>query len=146
MDIVGALQLELAKLEAEVEADPRLRRIRRIRELLADYQGSERTNGAAPPPPRANQVRRRKVRLTRSGKPSKAEAIRQELIALLRNESAHRSRIFEHLKAKNLMGHEKNPLAQLSAYLSTWRDIVAHDDAGNWYLVEIKSQPSGAPR
>jgi hypothetical protein len=145
MNLIGALQQELAKLEAEVEADPRLRRIRRIKELLADYQGSEHTNGSALPPQRHPRVRR--IRMSGGSKaPSKAQTIRQELISLLREKPAHRTMIFEYLKTKNLMGHEKNPLAQLSAYLSSWRDIVTHDDAGNWSLVEMKAQPHGAQK
>jgi hypothetical protein len=32
------------------------------------------------------------------------------------------------------MGHEKNPLAALAAYLSGWKEFFDFDGKGNWSL------------
>jgi hypothetical protein len=67
---------------------------------------------------------------------TKAERIREELKLFLANGPKERSKILEHMKAQGLLGHEKDPAANLSAYLSRWRDLVVSAKGGKWELVE----------
>lgn len=65
----------------------------------------------------------------------KSDRIRDELRAFLDGGPQSRLEILAHLKSKGLMGDEKNPLAQLSAYLSKWRDeLVVPLGDGKWGL------------
>jgi hypothetical protein len=66
---------------------------------------------------------------------SKADKIRKELVIFLANGPQNRATILHHMKDKKLLGTEQNPLANLSAYLSRWKDLVTNDSEGNWALV-----------
>lgn len=74
---------------------------------------------------------------------SKAERIRQELKAFLAAGPKTRVEILDRLKAMNLMGYEKNPVANLSAYLSRWRDLVTRGDDEKWRLAPQTNEPPG---
>ena len=66
---------------------------------------------------------------------SKKEALRTEVTELLRREGRlHRAKILEHLVREKIMGHEKDPLAALAAYLSDNRDLFEPDGRGNFSL------------
>jgi hypothetical protein len=49
--------------------------------------------------------------------------------------SVHRKEILSHLQNAGLMGHERNPMAHLAAFLSGERDKFASDGRGNFTLV-----------
>ncbi len=68
-------------------------------------------------------------------KDSKAGSIRRALAKFLADGPKDRAEMLEHLKEQGLMGHEQNPAANLSAYLSRWRDLVEHAAGGKWQLV-----------
>jgi hypothetical protein len=136
-DFTTALERELQRLEGEIRQDPRVRRITQIRQLLADYQ-----NGGAPhnPAPTAaaptakvvvSAMRRRGQRVRLSKRANIRMAVKE---FLQEGGTMHRSVILKHLIGQNLMGHEKNPMAQLAAYLSSWRDLFAPDGQGNFTL------------
>lgn len=72
---------------------------------------------------------------------SKAGRIRAELKAFLAEGPKTQPEILGRLKAAQLMGTEKHPAANLSAYLSRWRDLVAPSSDGKWALV-VLSLPS----
>ncbi|HEX8168893.1 MAG TPA: hypothetical protein VF601_24280 [Beijerinckiaceae bacterium] len=82
------------------------------------------------------------------GEPTKQDRIRNELRTLLAERPRTRNDILEHLSARGIMGHEKDPLGNLAAYLSKWKDLVATDASGNWALVTPKTNepPSGGPQ
>lgn len=141
--VVDTLERELARLEAELRADPRYRRITRIKELIADYlsDGLPDLPGTQPVPLIRQAVPLRAVRDGEPRQNSKAAIIRNEIRSLLADKQRmHRSDILTHLVAKGLMGHEKSPLASLAAYLSDWKDMVAHDGQGNWFLTDPNSK------
>ena len=61
--------------------------------------------------------------------------MKAEITALLQQRGTiHRKEILSHLTAAGLMGHEKDPMASLAAYLSDWRDSFDPDGGGNWSL------------
>jgi len=142
-DFTAALERELGRLEGELEQDPRTRRIKQIRQLLADYRT---TNGpvalsaasisptGAPSRPHvaaspSSSRRRHRVRL------SKAASVRMAVRQLLTKEgTVHRREILKNLVEQQLMGHEKNPMVSLAAYLSDWKDDFASDGHGNFKL------------
>ena len=66
---------------------------------------------------------------------SKAEKIGKELAVYLSGGPHNRADILQHMVDKGLMGYEQNPIANLSAYLSRWKDFVTNDAEGNWALV-----------
>jgi hypothetical protein len=49
--------------------------------------------------------------------------------------SVHRKEILTHLQNTGLMGHERDPMANLAAFLSGERDKFASDGRGNFTLV-----------
>ena len=66
---------------------------------------------------------------------SKASLLKAEVTHLLDvRGTEHRQKILEHLVSKGLMGREKNPLANLAAYLSDNKDVFATDGRGNFSL------------
>ncbi len=141
-NIIPTLKAELTELEADLRADPRYRKMVRIRELLADYEAD---SGPRPPslfdklgtPP--SHIRERMT----ARAASKEARIKQELRALFGlHGSVHRTKILEHLIAKELMGHEKNPMAALAAYLSSWKEEFDFDGKGNWSL---RASPAPIP-
>jgi hypothetical protein len=74
-----------------------------------------------------------------SPKDSKAGRIRSALAKFLADGPKERAEMLIYLKGQDLMGHEQNPAANLSAYLSRWRDLVEHADDGKWQLVSTKA-------
>jgi hypothetical protein len=125
-DIVRSLKNELRQLESELRThDPRFVKIEHIKALLAVYEptsphalgrGKKASNGASPGV-------------------SKGERIRAEIERLLgANRSLHRSAILAHLVEVGLMGSEKQPMANLAAYLSRWTDDFVSDGRGNFQL------------
>ena len=147
--IVEALRRELAELQAELRSDPRFVKIQRIEDLLAVYEGDKpsanppivaQDAAQAPPPPTP-------PRQTGAKPQSKANEIRAAIAALLtEQQSQHRKVILDHLIAKGLMGHEKNPMAQLAAYLSDWRAEFKSDGQGNFSLAQGANAATSAVR
>lgn len=66
---------------------------------------------------------------------SKRERVRKELEKFLADGPKSRDAILAHMKEVGIMGSESNPLANLSSYLSYFRDFVESDGVGNWRLV-----------
>jgi hypothetical protein len=122
--IVDALQQELAQLDAELERDdPRYRKIKHIRGLLAEYSGK-----SEPKP-----VIERGADEAETF--SKKETVKREIEKFLRKEgSAHRSKILDMLVAKSLMGRESNPMQSLAIYLSGFSDLFVSEGQGVWRL------------
>lgn len=137
-EIIDALDRELRRLEAELAQDPRYRRIGRIRELLSDYRADQAPTFA---PTSAPTVRGRPA-IAGATEPSKATMIRTNVREYLQDKGApvHRGEILEHLTFHGLMEGHKNPMANLAAYLSEWRDEFEPDGRGNWSL---KESPQG---
>ena len=135
--LVTALQQELAQLEAELNADPRYRKATRIRELLADYLGQEQPQALARQP-QAVSAQTSPIRIL-TGIPvprSKKALVKNEIEQLLSEGPTHRKKILEVLESKGLMGHEKNPMASLAAYLSAFSDNFINDGFGTWSIRE----------
>jgi hypothetical protein len=128
-NFITVLKAEIAELEAELRADPRHRKLARLRETLAEYE-----------PPNASK--QPSLLLTPSEtiisgmmNGTKEAKIKAELTAIFKAKGPqHRTLLLEHLKQKGLMGHEKDPLASLAAYLSGWKDSFAFDGKGIWGL------------
>jgi hypothetical protein len=102
MTFIDALRQELHQVEGELEKDPKFRRAKRIRELLAEYEGI------------------RSVPVAAGQGAGKFAQIKQELTQLLQvTSSLHRKDLLDHLVKAGLMGHESDPMASLAHYLST---------------------------
>jgi hypothetical protein len=162
-DIVPALRSELQTLSAQVRglesavtaAQERLRkatdRAEKLKALLADYESEapvESTvsqtelpiNSKTETEPQADEAPDWKAS-------TKNARMEQEVTSLLSlRGSVHRSNILNHLVAKGIMGGEKNPLAQLAAFLSNRREVFVPDGRGNFCLrPRGHNEPSPAP-
>jgi hypothetical protein len=137
--LVTALQQELAQLEAELKADPRYRKATRIRELLADYIGQAQ--------PQTVSAQTSPIRIHRGiGLPrSKKALIKVEVEQLLLSGPTHRKKILEVLESKGLMGHEKDPMASLAAYLTAFSDNFVNNGSGTWSIRESSQAPKREP-
>jgi hypothetical protein len=129
-DLVTALRSELAALERELQSDARYVKVQRIRELLTAYAPVKDITSKPTPKQRRGRIRRKAARL-----PSKAQRVLHEVEALLMTRGRlHRKEILAHLVSKGLMGKEKTPMANLAAYLSSWRARFETDGKGNFKL------------
>jgi len=97
-------------------------------------------------PPRGDVPGKAHVR-EKDASVSKAARVKVETSVLLRERgSVHRQKILEHLIGLGVMGHEKNPLASLAAYLSDNRDLFVTDGKGTFALRQTGHQePSPTP-
>lgn len=131
MKLIENLLREKEQLEKDIREnpDPRVQKLTKVEELIAVYAPSSARKPLRilPRPGTSNE---------NQGRPkSKASRIRSEVTELLANQGAtHRKAILNHLVAKELMGHEKNPMASLAAYLSEWRKDFVSDGDGNFSL------------
>lgn len=130
-NVVSALRQELATLEADLSADPRYRKIERIRALLAEYEadvGANETDILS-----ANVAPRRKERTRPLN--SKTERVREIIKSvLIERGTVHRSELLKVLTGKGIMGSEKDPMASLAAYLSDFKDDFRNVGTGQWAL------------
>ena len=78
---------------------------------------------------------------------TKATLLKAEITHLLDvRGTEHRQKVLEHLVSKGLMGHEKNPMANLAAFLSDNKDLFATDGRGNFSLRRVgRQEPAPAP-
>ena len=134
-NVPSVLKAELAFLQRELERDPRFRRMRKIQDLLADYE-----------PPVDSTVNLKAAPLVVGAKErptTKAGKIRHEIRALMEERGVvSRGVILDHLKARGLLGvKEKRPLKTLGTYLFKGRDIWANDGKGNWHLLPSQGGP-----
>jgi hypothetical protein len=134
---IESLKAEIAEIEAALRADPRHRKLAKLRETLAEYEPLPPAEKTQPPsfrlpgPPPDSFAQAVGNGLART----KEERIKAELTGLFTKDGPqHRSIILEHLKQKALMGHEKDPMASLAAYLSGWKDVFGFDGKGTWGL------------
>jgi hypothetical protein len=137
-ELVQSLRKELAKLEAELLAlakdDPRYGTMIRIRELLADY---EKKMPEPEPQPRSRVEPETPAGSSNGSWKTKATIMEESIKELLqRNRLMHRSAILDHLRSRGIMGHEKNPMNDLAAFLSGHRDLFVSDGRGNFRLQE----------
>jgi hypothetical protein len=124
-NIVDALRRELAALKAELENDPRHRKIARIRSLLAEYEASTPTEPdlSAHRPTRTASLN------------SKKRRVHDGIVTFLAaHPGVHRSELLADLKHRGLMGDEKDPMASLAAYLSDFRSELQNVGQGHWSL------------
>jgi hypothetical protein len=140
-DFTMALERELHRLEGELERDPRFRRIKQLQQLLVDYRTTGNGSMEAPamptppastpsgPPVAFPPPRRRRVHLSKGASVHMAV---QDMLA--KHGTLHRAEILKSLVEQRLMGHEKNPMASLAAYLSDWKSDFAPDGHGNFTL------------
>jgi hypothetical protein len=163
-NLVPALKAELAALERELQADPRYHKITQIRGLLRAYEDDARyasneprdilaaalgnakvpvsppPNPIPPPPPPPWTTTWQNPVLPNlppvPGKqPTKIERVKKEIRDLLEQKGiSHRKAILAHLTARGVMGHEKDPMAALAAYLSGFKDDFVFDGNGNYSL------------
>ncbi len=141
-----AIEADVAKLETETsKLQARLRlaldKAEKVKAVLAIYAGedtSEQQPRLFAPLSMGSTVTADAVRTVSSagtsGK-SKAFQIKAEVSDLLNARGTeHRQKILDHLVGKGLMGHEKDPLASLAAYLSNYKDVFMADGRGNFSL------------
>jgi hypothetical protein len=113
-NLTAVLRTELKDLEAELRKDPRYQRMRKVRELLLEYEPEGRELEAPT---------------------SKRGKILAEVTTFLReNGASHRSNILQHLEEKGLLGKEAVPIKALAIYLSEAKDIFGNDGDGTWFL------------
>jgi hypothetical protein len=128
-NIVPSLRQELAALDAELRADPRYRKIERIRALLSEYGDEEPQAASVAHQPPANLWRRRSA--PSDSKKERVRAVIRETLAA--EGSAHRSALLKTLMDRGIMGQEKDPMGSLAAYLSDFKD-VKNTGGGRWTL------------
>jgi len=135
-NFVITAQHELDRLEAELRADPRHEKIKRLRELLAMYE----------PSPVARPIMRRSpptptpfAAKPTAGESTKTKAMEVAITALLANKvQVHRAAILQHLAIAGIMGHEKKPMASLAAFLSDRKHLYGSDGKGNFRMQSDK--------
>lgn len=133
--MVDTLRRELSRLEAELRADPRSVKIAHIKELLAVYEKETPDAGREPRPQSGPEAQPGPARPNGAGK-TKAALMEETVAGLLaKNGQMHRSAILKHLVSLGIMGHEKKPLGELAAFLSTHRNRFASDGNGNYRLI-----------
>jgi hypothetical protein len=159
-NIVPALKAELVDLQRQLQADPRYIKIARIQDLLRTYESDAAYQDAKPgldgaigdatipsplPPVASNWSSWWPVD-AKNGvlphlppvpgrQPPKIERVKSEIRGLLAHKTiAHRKDILAHLTARGVMGHEKDPMASLAAYLSGFKDDFVFDGNGNYSL------------
>lgn len=139
-DLVNTLRRELTELETALRDDPRFVKIQRIKELLAVYEKDAEPSSSLPLK-LAEQPKTAKG----NGRPgSKAEEIKAAVRGLLSSSAkVHRKEMLKRLTEMKLMGHEKNPMGQLAAYLSEWRADFTSDGLGNFSLVRREPSATG---
>lgn len=118
-----------------------LRKVEKLRELVALYEAAEAPETAmqfslcvpravgrpalvahAPLPPQTDKM-------------TKQDRLTCEVTGLLElHGSVHRAKILQHLIDRGVMGHEKNPMGHLAAFLSDSRDKFTPDGRGNFTL------------
>jgi hypothetical protein len=126
-NIVDVLSGELAALEAELENDPRYRKIARIRSLLDEYKRVVPTISL-----NASPIRSRTPPIN-----SKKNRVHDAIMSFLAaHPGTHRSELLSDLTDRGLMGDEKNPMASLAAYLSDFRSELKNLGQGHWSLKE----------
>lgn len=132
-ELIRLLLLEQSQLEAEIRNDPRLLKLAKVKEMLALY-GYKAAPVVSVESDEHSAAEVSKVEPD-TEKGSKAAKVRAEVRALLSAQgNAHRAFILERLKSTGLMGMEKDPMASLAAYLSSWKDEFAPDGRGNFTL------------
>jgi hypothetical protein len=127
---INALKREIGELEADIKAhpDPRLRKVQRLRETLAEYEPIPLTplNGSKLEP------------LPAASGPSalsKVARIKGFVDGTLQAQGkAHRAQLLAGLIQAGIMGNEKKPMQALAIFLSSNRDDYVSDGAGNYAL------------
>jgi hypothetical protein len=127
INFAGAIKAEIAELEAELRADPRHAKLKHLRDLLALYEA---------PPAVRKVVTNGAEHATAEIPGTKEEKIKSELRRYMRENggTVHRMSALQHLMNIGLMGHEKEPMRNLAAYMSHWKDDFVSDGDGNWSL------------
>jgi hypothetical protein len=133
-DVISTLRDERARLEADLQSDPRYVKIRRIDDLLSVYSKDApaavgkrpaRTSGTAKSPTKASGER----------KTPKKALIRARIRDILaRKGSMHRNDILATLIGAGLMRKDGRPMVSLASYLSEWRKDFVSDGKGNFSL------------
>jgi hypothetical protein len=140
--LINTLQQELSRLNAELEADPRFRKIQTIRALLAQYAEAGITSPqqvrayAAPSPSTHKQT-------SPSRPDTKRERVHDVIHRILSSPpgKTHRRELLGILQGAGLLVEDKNPMATLAIYLSDFKDFRS---AGGGYW-EIVPETNEAP-
>lgn len=148
---VAKLETEAAKLQARLRLS--LDKAEKVKAVLTLYAGEEipeqqpRLFASFSAGSTATATIVRKVTTAGSSGKSKAFQIKVEVSDLLNARGTeHRQKILDHLVGKGLMGHEKDPLASLAAYLSNYKDVFMADGRGNFSLRrDSQREPPPAP-
>jgi hypothetical protein len=138
-DFVAALKTEIAELEAELQADPRRRKLERLRDTLAEYEPLNRNatpaltqtdaNSSGPTPAAPGLAAM-----------SKSARMKSEVTAILsRRGAVHRKELLRHLVNRGIMGNEKDPMQALAIFLSSHKEVFEFDGGGNWSLRKTSS-------
>jgi hypothetical protein len=128
-EIVDALKRELAVLEAELEADPRYRKMARIRALLSEYTAPDVLNITLP----SGATIPIRKRSPPEGDTKRAHIHRVVHARLLAEGKVHRSELLRSLQDGGLMSHNEGAMGALAAYLSSFPDFRSAG-GGLWEL------------
>lgn len=128
-EIVDTLRRELGALEADLENDPRYRKIAGIKALLSEYEQAQTVNVAR----RSGQATKRSRAVPVDSKKHRIHDVVHEMFIV--SGKVHRVDILTELQSKGLLGTESNPMAALAAYLSSFDDFQSLG-GGVWALKE----------
>jgi hypothetical protein len=154
-NIVPAIKSEISELEADLLAnpDPRVRKLQRLRETLAEYEPTP-----VPLPPLRRPLMSNLPQTNGNGAVSESQtddaifanatkAVKMKLHIggfLKKHGSTHRKELLGSLIAAGIMGKENDPMQALAIFLSSHKDLFESDGSGNFSLREgaelIRSQ------
>jgi hypothetical protein len=138
-DFTAVLKAEITDLETDIRErpDPRVRKLQRLRETLAEYEPPPQSNSRPSVPQTNGNGTVLEPLPAASGLVAMSKSSRMilEITKLLRQrETVHRKELLDHLIAHGIMGKEKDPMQALAIFLSSHRDQFGFDGAGNYSL------------
>ena len=134
IDVVPTLKAAIAELEASLRAnpDPRVRKLQRLRETLAEY---EPVGSRLPQPMEIPPILEPLPAASGAGAATKPPRMRAHIDGVLRKTpKVHRKSLLEGLLAAGIMGKELNPMQALAIFLSGNKETYESDGEGNYSL------------
>ena len=139
-NFLESLKAEIASIEAEIERDERLVRLRELKKVLDLYPRAmvPVLDAARPPAQKAQSGRR--------GSPERAKALRAARLFVANMSGPVPTReVLAHLKSQNISIAGANQINSLSAMLSTSEQFKAHGRKGWTLRATAELDPAATP-
>jgi hypothetical protein len=139
IDIITPLKTAITELEADLRAnpaDPRVRKLQKLRETLAEFEPTptlDKLLRPNQPQPNGNgSIPAATPNLVAETKAARMKGYIDK--ALHGNVKVHRTSLLEGLLAAGIMGKETKPLQALAIFLSSNKEDYESDGSGNYSL------------